>query len=152
MSEIKFLELTKKECIEGGKQTALNEIQEAKSNLLDAYMYALAHIEFLQSFARTLHEHAMTEYEDYGEKDLEKFGRKITKFEAGVKYDYSNSNYPGYDQLVLSIERESAHRKNMETTMKTLKKKTTIVDDETGEVFEVNPPIKTSTTKLKISY
>jgi len=150
--EVNFLELTKKECIEGGLQTASNDILEAKTNLLDAYMYTLAHIEFLSAYAQAIHSAAMDEYETYGEKEVEKFGRRITKFEAGVKYDFSKCNYPGYDQIVSGMDRDNAHKKYMERLLKAMKSKTVIVNDDTGETFNVIPPVKTSTTKIKISY
>ncbi len=104
--EIKFLELTKKECIEGGVQTALNDIEGASTNMLDAYMNAKAHIEYLIAYTNTIKDAAMDEFDTYGEKEIEKYGRKITKFESGTKYDFSNCNYPGYESLICSDVRD----------------------------------------------
>ncbi len=150
--EFNFLTLTKKECIEGGVQTALNDIEGGRASLLDAYTHTLAHIEHLQSYAKTIHEHALSEFETYGEKEIIENGRKISKFEAGSKYDFRGCNYPGYNALDDFIIKKNLEKKDMEATIKTIKSKVSILDNESGELFEVFPPVKTSTTKLKISY
>jgi hypothetical protein len=41
--------------------------------------------------------------------------------------------------------------KERETFLKAIHKPMPIVNDETGEVFTVNPPIKTSTTSLVLT-
>lgn len=150
--EIKWLEYTKKECIEAGKAMAKKDIEEAKTDFLKAYMHTMANIEYLKSYAESIHEEAMTEFEDYGEKDVELYGRKISKFEAGVKYDFSSCGHPDIEKWESAMAKDKDHLDNLKKMIKTLKKKTVIVDDETGETYEVNPPIKSSTTKLKISY
>jgi len=152
MKTTNFLELSKKECIEGGKQTALNDIEEAQTNLLDAYMYTKAQIDYLTAYTEAIHEEAMEEYEQYGEKEVEKHGRRISKFEVGVKYDFSKCGHPDIEKFESSMKRDKAHLDATKKMVRGLQKPMTIFDEDTGETFKVRPPIKTSTTKLKIVY
>lgn len=147
-----YLELTKKECITGGKRTASNDIDEAKTDLLNAYMYTKAHIDFLTAYCETIHEEAMNEFEKYGEKEVEKYGRKISKFETGVKYDFSKCGHPDIEKFESSMKKDKIHLDATKQLVKNLQRPQTFLDDDTGETYEVRPPIKSSTTKLKIVY
>ena len=69
--------------------------------------------------------------------------------ETGVKYDYSNTSlWVLHNQKITELKEES---KSIEAQLKSMTKKTTQVDDETGEIFELYPPIKTSKTSIEIT-
>ena len=80
---------------------------------------------------------------------------KNTEFsivEAGTKYDYSGCNDPIYNSNlgVLEIAKESI--KERENFLKCLKQPMTFVNDETGEIVTLNPPKKSSTTTVKVTF
>lgn len=146
-----LLKYTKKEITEMGIVDAQEVIEEGKEDILQAYLVAMAQVEYFKAVASALHREALIDFEKYGEKTIDLQGRKITSGEVGVKYDFSNCGH-----IVLeSLERE---RKEADEIIKGLKdqikniRKPQMMLDETGEVFEVKPPVKISSTKLKLTY
>ncbi len=85
--------------------------------------------------------------------DIDKFethGYKFTKKEAGTKYDFSKCNHPKLTDLYAKETKINKEKKDIEALLKTLKNPTTIVDEETGDIVTINPPIKTSKTIIEV--
>ncbi len=85
--------------------------------------------------------------------DIDKFethGYKFAKKEAGTKYDFSNCNHPRLTDLYAKETKINKEKKDIEALLKTLKNPTTIVDEETGDIVTINPPIKTSKTIIEV--
>jgi len=61
---------------------------------------------------------------------------------TGVKYDFTNCNDNVWDDLNATVERGKELLKERETFLKSITKKLTVVDEETGDISEINPPIK----------
>jgi hypothetical protein len=76
---------------------------------------------------------------------------EIAVKDTGVKYDYSKCNYAPYNSLISQKKKIELDQKTMESLLKSISKQTTIVDDATGEVLEVNPPIRTSGTSIVLT-
>lgn len=83
-------------------------------------------------------------------KNHEAYGYRFTQKEAGVKYDFSNCNYPEYDILVERKKQIEEKMKKIEGTLKSLTNPLEVINDKTGEVMAVNPPIRKSTTIIEI--
>jgi hypothetical protein len=79
------------------------------------------------------------------------FGSEINVRESGVKYDYSKCNYAPYNSLISQKKQIESEQKTMESLLKAISKPTTIVDDATGEVLEVKPPLRTSGTSIVLT-
>lgn len=97
-----------------------------------------------------LDEAARDAAEAYGAKEVKLHGATITLVEAGTKYDYSNCNHPMYFAYQGEEKKYGEMRKALEKTLQSLKGKTIMGDPETGESFEVFPPVKTSTSTIQI--
>jgi hypothetical protein len=69
--------------------------------------------------------------------------------ETAVKYDFSQT--AKWVELKSAEESAAENRKQLEAQLKTLNKSTVNVDPETGEMVELNPPIKTSKTTVEIT-
>lgn len=98
----------------------------------------------------------LTELKDLNAQNLdadniykEAFGFSFIKKEAGTKYDFSNCNHPKWIELSDKENKIKEEKKEIETTLKTIKTFMTIVDDD-GQVLQVNPPIKTSKTIIEV--
>lgn len=79
-------------------------------------------------------------------------GAKVEKTETGISYDYASSGdseWERYDQMATSA---AASKKERETFLKALTKPMTIVNDDSGEIHEIKPPQKTSSTNIKITF
>lgn len=93
----------------------------------------------------------MREADKYSEKKFNLYGFDIEKTEVGVKYDYLACGDPIYEQRHAILEAAKAQLEERAAFLKALSGPLTIVDDESGEVATVRPPVKKGTEGLKFS-
>lgn len=74
------------------------------------------------------------------------FGYKVEVKETGTKYDYRNCGDSKWYDLQEQLQFIEDKIKDRETFLKAIKEPLMIADEETGELFKVIPPVKTSTT------
>jgi hypothetical protein len=122
----------------------LLEVSEGRE--LDLYIFGKK-IEYLSKVIQEItHEYALSEAEKMKGESI--YNSKVEVKETGIRYNFSDCNYAPYDSLISKkIELES-NQKTMEALLKALNKKTTILDNETGELLEVKPPTRTSKTSI----
>lgn len=89
------------------------------------------------------------ESEKHG-KSFTMYGAKIDLAEVGTKYDYSNCNHSEYLDVCERIAKLEKEKKEFETLLKAITKPTAMV--VFGELVEVNPPVKSSTSSIKITF
>jgi len=93
----------------------------------------------------------MREAEKYHKDELQNlYNAKFQIKEVGTKYDYTGCGHPKYNTLCAQIEILQSQKKEIETELKLKSKMWVFVDAETGEVAEVFPPAKTSTTQVVV--
>ena len=85
----------------------------------------------------------------YSDKTKTKNGVQFKLKEAGVKYDFSNTEK--WNAMNQEAEAIKSEMKQLEAQLKTIKSKQTIVDEETGEMIELNVPVKSSKTTIEIT-
>ena len=95
---------------------------------------------------------ARREAERYGEKSFRLKGVNVELANTGTKYDYSECNDPELTNLQEKLDEIKKQVTARQKFLQTLKKPTTIVDDATGEIITINPPVKTYNEGLKISF
>lgn len=85
-------------------------------------------------------------------------GKSFTKHNAvlaeqmvGVRYDYSNCNDPEWDTLTDQINSLDKRRKEREKYLKLITSPKTEIDVETGDIFEIEPPIKSGSLSIKLT-
>lgn len=92
--------------------------------------------------------YAIDEFDKYHEKHITCMGScEVSKVEAGVRYDFSNTEV--WTQLKADADEAMQKVKDLEAMLKTLKAPMETVWDDVLE--QLNPPIKTSTTTLKVT-
>jgi hypothetical protein len=84
----------------------------------------------------------------FGREQIVVNGVEMKVQEAGVKYDFTKCNHPRWEELISRKADIDAELKEVEAVLKANKSSWLYVDEETGETFEVKPPIKTSTTTI----
>ena len=94
---------------------------------------------------------AVDEAMKYPKSLIETESGKMEVVEAGVKYDYNSCNDRKWNQLNTDCLLADALKKEREAFLKNVKGAETIVDTDTGEVVEIYPPLKISTTTVKIT-
>lgn len=87
----------------------------------------------------------------YSERTFHAYGFEIEKTEVGTKYDYLACGDPIYEQRHAILEAAKSQLEERAAFLKALSGPLTIVDDESGEVATVRPPVKKSSEGLKFS-
>lgn len=78
-------------------------------------------------------------------------GAELKVKEAGTKYDYSNCGDKAYEMYDFEESKAKEGKKSRADFLKSLKQSMTIVDEETGEIHQIHPPIKTSSTIVQVT-
>lgn len=84
-----------------------------------------------------------------GKAGVQHYGATIELMESGIKYDYSQCNDRKYNETASEIEKLDKVRKEREKFLKSLTASVSLNDPDTGEVHDVHPPQRTSTTTIK---
>ena len=122
-------------------------------NPIEAVAKAKSIIEALSTFINDdrIKDCTMSEIEKNG-KEISWNGAKFTIKEVGVKYDYTDCADPIYDDLVQQKQLLDKKIKVREGFLKSISERTTIVDDETGEVSTIIPPIRMASQGYSITF
>jgi hypothetical protein len=129
----------------------VRQLQDDEINALDVKI-ALKQMEVsIDMVKKVADKMAADEAAKYGQKSFDYKGARIELAELGTKYDFSPCGYPPLQRIESSITEYSEQAKAAQAWLKSIKGKTEYVDPETGEVCEVYPPIKRSTTGIKIT-
>lgn len=96
-------------------------------------------------------EKALDEFDKYSEKALMKGDCQIERMEAGVSYDYSNDSV--WNEIKATENFWAEKRKAREKFLRAVPADgMNEVDEVSGEVMKIYPPLKKSTTTLKFSF
>jgi len=79
-------------------------------------------------------------------------GTEFTLKEVGVKYDYANCGDFVLLDLMKQVEELNIKIKERQAFLKSIKEVEFIVDTRTGELCEIRPPKKTSSTSYVITF
>lgn len=93
---------------------------------------------------------SLNEADKHPDKEFNAYGVRFTKMEAGVTYDYSNCGHLDYNEICNKIIALNGVKKDYEKQLQSLKSMTVIMSMD-GELMEVYPPAKRSTTTLKVN-
>ncbi len=129
-------------------EQGLNNGQIIASDLL---RFQKAMEKVFEKIKPTLIENALNEISKF-EKNAVIKGSEFSIVEAGVKYDYSECNDIEYNMLTTQIEAIKSTLKDRETFLKAIKAPMQMIDENSGECFTINPPKKSSSTTLKVTF
>jgi hypothetical protein len=128
----------------------ISELESGNANPLDVLRFQKCFEKVFENVKPTLMEMARTEAEKYGAKKFEYKGLKMELAEVGTKYDFSGCNDAELNTLVSAVESINVKIKERQTFLKALTQPTTVVNDD-GEVVTLNPPVKSSTSSIKVT-
>ena len=95
---------------------------------------------------------ARDEAEKFGTKNFEFLGTNIQLIESGVKYDFSNCGDIELEQMLAEQDSLAERIKARKDIVKNIKGKMILVNESTGESYEVIAPVKSSTSTIKITF
>jgi len=106
----------------------------------------------MESAEDKIKDQVIDELHKRGKEGFDVYGAKVNLKELGVKYDYTNCLDPIWNDLDAELKRVSDLKKEREAFLKSITKAMTFVDDSTGEVVTIQPPIRQSTTSYTITF
>ena len=131
----------------------INSVLDGEIEAIKAVIQAKSLVETLTLFLKDkgVNDLVLMEVEKYG-KQTSKDGATIAIKEVGSKWDYSECGDPIYNRLSSQKAEIEEKLKERESLLKSTREPRTEVDEETGEVYTVNPPSKSSTTSYAITF
>lgn len=122
-----------------------------QGNPLEVKLKLKAMSEAIEDACKKIDKMARDEAEKYGAKTFDFMGCSIGLIEAGTKYDFSNCGDIELERMTADYEALGERIKKRKEILKNADPGTVMTDKETGETYEVNPPIKSSTSTIKIT-
>lgn len=136
-------------------QRAVASVLDGELNPLDTVVKVSALSEALTLFLKDkgLKEAVIDEIEKYDKRErIVRYGATVQKKEVGTRYDFSACGDPQLDELNRQLDELQTRIKDREKYLKALSAPKTELDEETGEVYKVSPPARTSTTTYVITF
>ena len=154
MTQIQLIDksLVSKKGVENLAENILQALDNGTVNPLELKAAFKAIEKVAEVIKSKLDEQAVTEASKYDGKTFSFGGNQIELSDSlGVKYDYSNCGHLEYNVLSEEVKKRTERMKQIEKELQSMKASRTEVNTETGEVYTVYPPIKKSTTGVKIT-
>jgi hypothetical protein len=131
-------------------QTIIEQVESGSLDALEVHIRCKALMVALGQVIESIETLTLSEAEKHG-KSFEFKNARIEVKELGSKWHFDKSNDSKYFSIKSNIEKLDIERKDRETFLKSLKQKTSILDEETGELIEIFPPYKTSKTGITVT-
>lgn len=138
--------------IETFSNQLINQVKNGEVNPIELKAAFKAMAKIIEKVDEATEGHLMSEASKYSETKFSAFGAEIEKAEVGVKYDYSVCGDPIYNQRLSIFDEAKKQLDERAAFLKALKEPITLVDDDSGEVATVRPPLKTGKDGLKFSF
>lgn len=132
-------------------QQIVSNVEDGNTNALEVFIHLHKLAKVAEDVRSKIMDAALSEAAKHGGKGSSAFGVDFSVAEAGVRYDFSETNDPILAEILEKETEIKAKKSEREKFLKSLPGKLPIVIEETGELVEVFPPIKKSSTVLKIS-
>ncbi len=129
----------------------IEAVKNGEASGIELFIFLNAFAKIAERVKKEIGENVMNEADKYPGTSFEVFGNKVEKAELGTKYDYAICGDPVYVRRKDIADKAAEQLKEREAFLKALKQPITIVDEDSGEVVMVSPPVKTSTSGIKIT-
>lgn len=129
----------------------IEAVRNGEANPIEVLVILKAFEKAQERILKEIRENYVNEASKYPETSFEFNGAKIEKAELGTKYDYSVCGDTVFERLEVDAIKANADLKERQEFLKAIKYETTMVDKLTGEIVTVRPPIKKSTSGLKVT-
>lgn len=133
----------------------VSKVTDGNINPIDAVIQMKSLSETINAFLKSgeIKDAVIIECEKYGKGERPCYNGAILQLkETGVKYDFSVCNDPVYSRLIKQRDDIDQQCKEREEYLKAISKPKAEIDEDSGEVFTLNPPYKQSTTSYSITF
>jgi hypothetical protein len=138
------------------KLLAKDSLSELKEH--GGYLYATERISAMKEYCDAIREDkdfiegVRAEIELHGKTTETKNKSKIELAEVGIKYDFSGCNDVEYIELLEKLEKAKQELEVRKDFLKGVPTKgIDVVNEDTGEIIKIYPPVKTSSSSFKVT-
>ena len=128
----------------------INQVKSGEENPLKLLVLLRSLEATAEAIREGIKNEIMTEVEKYSEKSFEAYGARLERSEVGVAYDYAATGDREWFIHKTGEEGAANRRKEREVFLRALREPMTVLDDQTGEVYEIRPPLKKSNSGVKV--
>lgn len=128
----------------------INQVKSGNENPLKLLVLLRALEDTAETIREGIKQEINSEVDKYSEKTFEAFGARLEKADVGVSYDYHSTGDRDWFQFKATEEGAAARRKEREVFLRALREPMTLLDESTGEIYEVRPPLKKSKSGIKV--
>lgn len=128
----------------------IDSVRNGETNPLKLLIMLRALEAVSETVREEIEEEILTEAEKHAEKKFDVFGATVERTEVGTKYHYLKTGDIEYEQLYTETESLKKRLKEREEFLKALKSPLQLVNEDTGETYQVHPPHKTSKSGVKV--
>lgn len=129
----------------------INSVRAGEEDALNVLLQVRA----MEKSLKIIHENIkMFAEREAGKYPGDKFdfkGNEVAKCDVKTEYDYSKCNDPEWERLLYESEKADKELKAREAFLRALTGPLNTFDDQTGETITINPPLKKTTSGLKIT-
>ncbi len=126
-------------------------VQEGTINPIELRVFIKSLEMILERVNKETQKNQLNAADFYPEKTFKAFGAEITKGATFTSYDYSGCNDKEWDRWNKEKEIVSEKVKKREIFLRSMTKPESVFDEDTGETWTINPPVKKETLGLKVS-
>jgi hypothetical protein len=148
LEQSNLLKETAKEGLDNIVSSYLERISFEGGDVEGDYALCEKYIYMLTEMKNGLKPFVETEANKHDNGVVSKFGVTMQAVDT-TRYDFSNNEK--WAQQKSKVEEETKRLKSIESFSKTLQSKTSVVDEETGEVIEYFPPVRMSNRTIRAS-
>lgn len=136
-------------------ESLVAQIEDGEVNPVEAVVKAKALNETLNAFLKDdrTNEYVLNECDKYNKSETPSFaGATVQVRETGVKYDYMNCGDPEYTSLLKQMQEISDALKKREKYLSAITSPKTEINEETGEIYTLKPPVRTAKDSFIITF
>lgn len=141
---------TTKEQAESFANKLTEEVLQGEVNPLELHVKLTAMQKAFETVKTNIAKEVLAEAQKHNAPTFKAYTSEISIQELGVKYDFTNCGDLVYADLKKKEEELKMEIKNREAFLKSCKAGTELIDSESGEVYTIYPPAKSSTTGVKV--
>jgi hypothetical protein len=139
--------------IRGLTEALTDAVLQGNSNPLSVYLIIKALRKSIEDAEKIIAPIAVDESFNYNANEkIVVNSCELRRMESGVRFDYSECGDPILAELYAQNAELKKKISDREELLKKIKENLVTIDVRTGEVIEIKPPVKRSTTTLHVTY
>jgi len=142
---------TSKEGVTLFASKVINSVEAGEIDPLKVQIYCKTLELIAEKIKEGIKDQAKTEAAKYGDKPFLHAGAELHLTSTYTVYDYEACNDSIWDRFDHDAKVNTEARKERETFLRALKEPMEVLDNMTGEVIILRPPVKKSTEGVKVS-